>query len=246
MSVGYDGCRFVDLTPSGDGVARLHRFYEGLYVREFPDPDEREALENMTYYLQHDGEHGNAYIVTLVYDDGAGGEAVAGAVCDYFERSQCGAIEFLAVAPRLRRRGIGRALASHVERRMARAASERAAQLTLVMAEINDPLVVPATSDNVDPFERLRFWDRLGYRRVDFRYVQPALSPAQAPVTTLLLAAKPVDETLSCSVPSAKVVAFLEDYLVYAMRFEDPAASPEFRAMRDDLVARATVRLTSL
>ncbi len=234
--------RFVDLSPSARDVERLAAFYEGLYVAEFPDPDEREALANMVYYLEHDGSHGNAYLVTLVYD---GETVVAGSIADYFVRSNCGAIEFLTVAPGARGRGLGAALARHVEARMAAAAAARDRSLALVMAEMNDPFKRTGTPDNLDPFERLRFWHRLGYRRAAFPYVQPALSPAQSPVTNLLLAAKPVDAGLARAVPAEHVIAFLRDYLVYAMRFDDPAASPEFVAMADYLGRHPAVPLAA-
>ena len=235
--------RFVDLTPSKRDVERLVAFYEGLYVAEFPDPDEREALANMVRYLETDGAHGNAYVVTLVYD---GESVVAGAVADYFVRSSCGAIEFLTVAPHARGHGLGAHLTRHVERRMADAAAERARALALVMAEMNDPLVRTNVPDSFDPFERLRFWQRLGYRRTGFPYVQPALSPAQSPVTSLLLAAKPVDPAPAQTVPATLVIAFLRDYLTYAMRFDDPATSPEFVAMNAYLERHPAVPLTSL
>jgi hypothetical protein len=41
----------------------------------------------------------------------------------------------------------------------------------------------------------------------------------------------------------AHVLAFLRDYLIYAMRFADPQASGEFRAMQSYLFARETIPL---
>ncbi|HEV2643815.1 MAG TPA: GNAT family N-acetyltransferase, partial [Candidatus Elarobacter sp.] len=166
-----------------------------------------------------------------------------GSVADYFTRSRCGAIEFLTIAPEARGRGLGAVLTAHVEERMADAAAARGQSLAFVMAEMNDPFKRSRTPDNLDPFGRLRFWDRLGYRRAAFPYVQPALSAEQSPVTNLLLAAKPVEEGSGDAVEGARVVAFLRDYLIYAMRFDDPLASPEFVAMSAYLARRATISL---
>lgn len=235
--------RFVDLGPAPGDADVLARFYRTLYVAEFPDPDERESLANMIGYLAHDGEYGNAYIVTLVYD---GDALLGGSICDYFVRSNCGAIEFLTVAPQARGRGLGAALTEHVERRMADAATARGKSLAFVMAEMNDPFKRTSTPDNLDPFERLRFWDRLGYRRAAFPYVQPALSPEQSPVRNLLLAAKPFDPPRARDVETQHVVAFLSDYLIYAMRFDDPRTSPDFVAMSAYLAQRDTIPLAGL
>ena len=232
--------RFVDLAPGARDAELLARFYETLYVAEFPDPDERESLMNMLGYLEHDGANGNAYVVTLLYD----GEALAGgSICDYFVRSNCGAIEFLTVAPAARGRGLGSALAGHVQRRMAAAAEARGRSLAFVMAEMNDPFKRSRTPDNLDPFGRLCFWHQLGYRRTGFPYVQPALSPEQSPVRNLLLAALPVRDPAARSMEAAHVAAFLRDYLIYAMRFDDPRSSAEFRAMQSYLCARDTIPL---
>lgn len=235
--------RFLDLSPGRRDAELLSKFYETLYVEQFPDPDERESIANMLQYLANRGAGGNDYVVTLLCN---GDELVGGSVCDYFVRSNCGAIEFLVVQPRQRRRGLGAALARHVEERMASAAEARGRSLELVMAEMNDPFGHGRIADNLDPFGRLRFWHRLGYRRTEFPYVQPALSAEQAPVTNLLLAARPVREPHLTSVDAAQVVAFLRDYLVYAMRFDDPESSAEFRAMRSYLNSHATIPLGAL
>ena len=232
--------RFVDLSPEKRDAELLSRFYETLYVGEFPDPDERESLANMLHYLERRGEHGNDYIVTLLCD---GDDIVGGSICDYFVRSNCGAIEFLTVKPSERGRGMASALARHVQQRMAAAAQTRGFSLAFVMAEMNDPFKRSRVTDNVEPFGRLRFWHQLGYRRTAFPYVQPALSLEQSPVTNLLLAAKPVDPALASSIPAARVIAFLRDYLIYAMRFDDPSSSPEFVTMCAYLERRPAISL---
>lgn len=235
--------RFTDLSPGAHDAQLLRRFYETLYIDEFPDPNERESLANMLEYLEHRGAHGNDYIVTIVFERD---RLVGGSICDYFMRSNCGAIEFLTVQPGERGRGLGTALARHVQRRMAVAAEARRRSLAFVMAEINDPFEPSEIRDNLDPVGRLRFWHRLGYRRMAFRYVQPALSAEQSPVGNLLLAALPVDEPQVTSIGSERVVAFLRDYLVYAMRLDDPQTSPEFRKMRSSLAGRSTIPLDAL
>ncbi len=244
MTSGTPGrYRFVDLSPGPRDAALLSRFYETLYVEEFPDPDERESLANMLHYLEQRGSHGNDYIVTLLCED----ERIAGgAVCDYFVRSNCGAIEFLTIEPPERRRGLGAALARHVQSRMAKAADERGASLAFVMAEMNDPFEHGRIADNVDPFDRLRFWHRLGYRRTMFPYVQPPLSAQQSPVRNLLLATLPVRNPRASSIEPAHLIAFLRDYLVYAMRFGDADDSAEFRTMRDYLAHRTAIGLQAL
>jgi GNAT superfamily N-acetyltransferase len=235
--------RFVDLQPLPTHADLLTDFYRTLYVAEFPDANERESLANMQRYLADDGAFGNAYLVTLVYD---GKDVVAACVADYFRSSQCGAIEFLVVSSARRRDGLGTRLARHIEDRMRAAAAARGQTLALVMAEVNDPYKRSNTPDNVDTFERLRFWHGLGYRRLPFPYVQPALSDAQGPVRNLLLTALPADATYARTVEARVVDRFLRDYLTYAMRFDDPETTAEFVAMVTFLTRTPALELQSL
>ena len=103
--------------------------------------------------------------------------------------------------------------------------------LNYVFAEMNDPACTDAASDNLDPRLHVSIWSRWGYRWLDFPYVQPALSPEQKPVTTLLLLARPMPGVPTDVVPRTTVRAFLADYLIKAMRINRPEEDPSFRAM---------------
>jgi GNAT superfamily N-acetyltransferase len=233
--------RFVDLAK-GDGLL-LRRFYAELYVGEFPDRNERESLDNMLAYLERGNGEANGYLVTLLLD---GDQILAGCVADYFGRSSCGAIEFLVVADSRRGAGLGVRLAERIEERMRRKARELRRELALVFAEINDPFKRSATPDNVDPFLRLGFWKRLGYRHAAFPYRQPALSAEQACVENLLLAAKPAIADGDRQVSAALIELFLRDYLTFAMRIGDPGSQPEFVVMADYLAAHDRIPLKGL
>ena len=76
--------------------------------------------------------------------------------------------------------------------------------------------------------------------------MQPPLSAGQRPVRNLLLAAKPCDPPDARVVPAASVVAFVRDYLVYAMRIAEPDDCAEFVEMADWLGTRDGIRVVSL
>jgi hypothetical protein len=114
------------------------------------------------------------------------------------------------------------------------------------VAEIEDPFLVDLAAGSVDPFLRAQIWGRWGYRKIDFPYVQPALSNAQRPVRHLLLAAKPIDGTHGDAIPGARVVSILHAYLRWAMRIATPETNAEYRAMRIYLSGIDGVRLIGL
>jgi len=96
-------------------------------------------------------------------------------------------------------------------------------------------------ADNFDPFLRARVWGGWGYRKLDFPYVQPALSEAQLPVHHLMLAVKPVADPSAAALPAPRLRDTVHAYLRWAMRIPEPEANAEYRAMREQLAARDLV-----
>jgi hypothetical protein len=115
-----------------------------------------------------------------------------------------------------------------------------------IVIELNDPFRVAARDDNYDPFDRAMIWDRWGYGRLCFPYVQPALSEDQDPVTCLLLAMKPIAPELQHQVPASLVTEVLKGYLRWAMRIDDPQTDPVFLDMQEFLSSRSSVSIEPL
>src|SRR5580704_19638027 len=197
---------FKDISDEPDDLDLLSRFYDDLYVAGFPDPNERESLANMKRYLKlrREGWYGeNCYHIILALD---GDRTVAASVSDYLATPNCGVIEFLLVAESLWGTGIGKKLhAATIEALDGDARRVGRDGVNGIVIELNDPFRVAARDDNFDPFERALIWDRWGYGRLCFPYVQPALSDKQEPVICLLLAMKPVAPNFRYKVPPSLV-----------------------------------------
>jgi hypothetical protein len=238
---------FRELTASSGDRALLRRFYDDVYAPEFPDPDERESFASIERYLElkAKGWYGdNAYHVIVVESEGA---VLAGAIADYLADPNAGVVEFLVVTPTSRRGGLGRCLLDQTEASLA-ADARRAGRpaLDFIVAEIDDPFRVDLAADNFDPFVRARVWGGWGYRKVDFPYVQPALSETQQPVHHLMLAVKPLADACADGLPAPRLLDTVRAYLRWAMRLTEPEANAEYRAMREHLAARARVALIPL
>jgi len=238
---------FRDISDEPEELERLSRFYDELYVAGFPDPDERESLANMKRYLKlrREGWYGrNNYHIILALD---GDHTVGASVSDYLATPNCGVIEFLLVAKALWGAGIGKRLheatiaAFHEDARRVGYGGADA-----VVIELNDPFRVAPQNDNFDPFERAMIWDRWGYGRLCFPYVQPALSEDQEPVACLLLGMKPISAHLKNQVPSSTVCDVLTGYMRWAMRIDEPELDQTFVAMRDFLSKLSAVRIEPL
>jgi GNAT superfamily N-acetyltransferase len=236
-----------ELGNSPAHLALLRSFYAALYVPEFPDADERESLSNMERYLalKESGWYGaNNYHIRMLVEDG---RPIGGVIADYLVGPNTGVIEFLVVAPQARGRGIARMLMRDTEALLdadARAAGRPG--LDAVVAEMNDPFRRPPADDSMDPFVRLLIWSRWGFRKVDFPYVQPALSETQSHVTSMFLAWKSRTGPTPDGVPAQTVLTVVHEYMRWAMRVPHPRESAEFRSMSRYLDARDRVALMPL
>jgi GNAT superfamily N-acetyltransferase len=238
---------FKDISDEPDDLDLLSQFYDDLYVAGFPDPNERESLANMKRYLKlrREGWYGeNCYHIILALD---GDRTVAASVSDYLATPNCGVIEFLLVAESLWGSGIGKKVhAATIDALDGDAKRIGRDGVDGIVIELNDPFRVAARDDNYDPFERAMIWDRWGYGRLCFPYVQPALSAEQEPVTRLLLGMKPIAAHLKGEVSPRTICDVLEGYLRWAMRIEKPGLDPSFAAMKQFLSGLAAVRIEPL
>lgn len=236
-----------ELSASAQDAAALERFYSELYVLEFPHPNERESLENMQRHLQlkAEGWYGrNSYHILIIEDDL---DVLAGSVSDYLAEANAGVIEFLVVSPRVREKGVGRRLLDWTERTLQEDAVAAGARIPdCVAAEMDDPFKPCGVSGSIDPFRRTEIWGKWGYKKLDFPYVQPALSDRQEPVHHLLLMAKPLVPEFETELPAERVQHILREYMRWAMRIDDPETNAEYREMHDFVERRGSVQLTSL
>ena len=245
MPPGSPSLIFRELQHKPDDLELLEQFYNDVYVAEFPSRDERESLQNMRNYLRlkATGWYGrNNYHILMGLDDG---NPVAGAFVDYLDEPNSAAIEFLVVSHELRGTGCGRRLLDETEKLLTNDATALGKNgLDCLVAEMNDPF--KQAKDSMDPFIRAAIWDGWGYRRLDFPYVQPALSKGQARVDDLLLIAKPCRSAREGGLAAGQVKAILAGYMRWAMRVERPETTPEYHYMSRQLDAMKTVPMCGL
>ncbi|MFE3029382.1 GNAT family N-acetyltransferase [Nocardia tengchongensis] len=221
----------------------LRRFYAECYEAAFPDPDERESLANMESYLalKEKGWYGpnNYHIVIASKGDGI----VGGSVCDYLAEPNAGVIEYLLVQPGFRGSGLGSGLLAMIEDLCrADAAQVGGRELDWLVAETEDPFRNAVPTEGFDPFTRARVMDSLGFRILDFDYVQPALSAEQEPADNLLLIARAVASARE-AISTEVVLGIVAEYMRWAMRIDRPEENKEFLQMAGALSGRGSIPL---
>jgi ribosomal protein S18 acetylase RimI-like enzyme len=209
-------------------LTMLGEFYMSIYINSFRDINERECLDNMLNYLKksNDDLNNNYYYHILIIKKQ--GEVVGGIIFDYFITSNSGVIEFICVKSGRESEGIGTILYNKsIEYLMADAkASHKNLDYIFCETEKKETLKNGA-SENY-----LYFWSKLGFRRAQFRYIQPAIDIDKESVDTLdlvLLSINPINNT--DSILFDKLQCFIYDYAKYAMNIEQPDKNPYIKEM---------------
>jgi len=233
---------FYELSNSSQDLDFLKSFYNETYVFEFPDPNERESLENMQRYLnlKASGWYGkNNYHIIVAFQEEI---PVGGSIMDFLAEPNVGIIEFIFIVPQLRNQGIGIKLLNFVESLLIEDAQKNLGKdIDCIVGEMNDPFQLNEVEDNLDPALRAIIWHGWGYRVLDFPYIQPALSDSQEPVSNLLLIAKIFRKEWQQAVPSYEVKLIVHEFLYWAMRLENPSNCTEYQNMANFLDARPEI-----
>jgi GNAT superfamily N-acetyltransferase len=226
-----DQLEFVDLRDARNDEL-LQAFYAELYVPAFPIPTEQEDPTVWAPRLWGASDRLELHILVAGHNLAEPSRRVlaGGVAFELYRESRCGLITYLIVAPSLRRHGLGRRLVTRAVQMLDQRALRLGSQLRAIFAETNDPSLVSATCDSMDPHRRVEALRQLGGRVVSMEYVQPELTPGQGRNRELLLLAFPLHGSQVDSIDAGCVIAFLEDFY-RTNGLDDPLQDAEFQAM---------------
>ncbi len=235
---------FVELDTSRDGMNLLKKYYETLHVPEFPDPNERESFDNLEKYLEgkDEGWYGkNNYHIVLMMD----GDVVAGGtIFDYYEEVNAGFGEFITINRNYRKKSLFKKLFDkrvEILNEDARRNGHHSG-IDWLVVEMNKPEETEV--DAFNPNQRLKIWEKLGFKIVDMNYIQPALEEGKDPVTNLYLVTRIYNKDWPQEqIESKKLIGLLYNYVKYAFDIEDPYTNKTFMDLKDTLEKKERVRL---
>lgn len=257
----------IDITRPDD--PRLPEFY-ALYGKVFTLPEEREPIEGFQTVLRLTAEPHIARDfgpiserITVALDPATG--KIAGATNYVFYgygnawkkygiAASC-QLNFICVDQTLRAQGIAALLLRDLDDKLAAFARENvrdAAGDLFITCEQNNPRAMTAQqlaadleASGMDPYDRLAWWLRRGYRKLDFAYHQPPLNPGQEPCTYLDYYVRFADGTAPASLPAPILAEHLRRFFFVSVgKLEiDMNANPEWIAQRDALAARTVIAI---
>ena len=202
------------------GFEKLYALYRSV----FPDPDEAEDLQGIKASLslvgdaaltERYGKFEEYWIAALEK-----GEVKGGVNFTAFEGSLSAHINYLFTSDGSRRHGIGSALLDKVR---------EISKAEWIFCEQNDPsLMTPEQLEadyaaaGISPEERIGWWRRRGFGKLDFRYVQPPLSPEKEPAEGMSLNVCPSDSPVPGIVVSEHLRRFFYISVLKKRSGEDP------------------------
>jgi len=257
----------IDIARPDDPL--LPQFYE-LYGKVFTLPEEREPIEGFQTVLALTSEPAIAREfgpvserITVALDPATG--KVAGATNyiyygygDAWARHGAAAscqLNFICVDPDYRGRGLAPLLLGDMEEKLGTFARETVPAsrgFLFATCEQNNPArmtkeqrAADVRDSGMDPHDRLAWWVRRGYRRLDFSYSQPPLNPGQDACAYLDYYVRFPDGVPRATLPAAILAEHLRRFFFVSVgKLEiDMNANPEWIAQRDALAARDAVTI---
>lgn len=164
-------------------------------------------------------------------------------------------LNYIFVSEEARRRGVFRRLVAAVQQDAADAFDFGAAPRVLIFVEMNDPVRMnmdayarDSAHSGLDQIDRLRIWNRLGAKLIDFNYVQPALSGAQQADDTLLYGVLGAErDELGADILLRHLEGFFSVSVLKGRdAYSDPLASAQLNALSAQRSRGVTIRLAPL
>ena len=210
--------RFVDIIDLRDtrDQSLLEQAYQELYLACFTDPDEQEDLEQYRTRLFDPQlpppQPETHFLVAGESLDNPTSRVLCGMmIFELYRESSCGLLTYVAVAPHMRGRGLGRQLIQRaVSILTARCSGSQG--LRAIFAETHDPNLIDPADDAMSPHDRISVMRRLGAARVPVRYVQPELRPGDGRSRKLLLLTFPFGGDPSARVSGRALLDFMHEF----------------------------------
>lgn len=232
--------KYTDIDfDNAENLGLFGRFYCELYMREFPDENERESLDNILEQARRmKSSESSSYhcIIATV-----GSDIVGGIIGDYFPKVNCGAVEFIVVAPDRRHQRIGTGLISNLVNFFNADAQKYIGKshIDYYFFEVENPDKVTDANAAVKCKERLGFWNKMSAELLQIDYIQPPLEEGKLSVDYLYLAICVIDTKLSReNIDRSRVFGFLREFFAHAFDIKEPENCIEYQQMLKQVESR--------
>lgn len=152
----------------------FYTFYNEVLFPNFI-PDELETIEQFKKQLSILNDKWNYYIYVILSNDG---KVLGGIVFDYLAKINVGFIEYIATNSKYKQHGVGSFCLNLASKILNKAAAEKNfSRIDFVCGEVQKEVNGKESKHY--------FWNKFGFKRLDFTYIQPALDKSKNPITSM-------------------------------------------------------------
>lgn len=149
----------------------FYKFYREIIVPNFDD-SERETIDQFEHELKLEDDNRKYYIIVILDDDT---NTLGGIIFDYLADTNVGLIEYIVTDSKQKRKGIASASLKFMVNILNNEAKKRGCErIKFICGEVEKQI-----NGRED---KHYFWEKYGFKKLDFNYIQPALDSEKQPV----------------------------------------------------------------
>ena len=154
-----------------DTMEIFYKFYREIIVPNFDD-NECETIIQFENELKLEDDNRKYYIIVILDDDT---NTLGGIIFDYLADTNVGLIEYIVTDSKQKRKGIASASLKFMVNILNNEAKKRGCErIKFICGEVEKQI-----NGRED---KHYFWEKYGFKKLDFNYIQPALDSEKQPV----------------------------------------------------------------
>ena len=187
-----------------DTMEIFYKFYREIIVPNFDD-NECETIIQFENELKLEDDNRKYYIIVILDDDT---NTLGGIIFDYLADTNVGLIEYIVTDSKQKRKGIASASLKFMVNILNNEAKKRGCErIKFICGEVEKQI-----NGRED---KHYFWEKYGFKKLDFNYIQPALDSEKQPVEIMdfgIMTKIPNAEFLEKGINSKDLINILYDY----------------------------------
>ena len=208
----------------------FYKFYREIIVPNFDD-SERETIDQFEHELKLEDDNRKYYIIVILDDDT---NTLGGIIFDYLADTNVGLIEYIVTDSKQKRKGIASASLKFMVNILNNEAKKRGCErIKFICGEVEKQI-----NGRED---KHYFWEKYGFKKLDFNYIQPALDSEKQPVEIMdfgIMTKIPNAEFLEKGINTKDLINILYNY--YG---EQPNSEDTLSKMKKEIEGKGDVIL---
>lgn len=213
-----------------DTMEIFYKFYREIIVPNFDD-NECETIIQFENELKLEDDNRKYYIIVILDDDT---NTLGGIIFDYLADTNVGLIEYIVTDSKQKRKGIASASLKFMVNILNNEAKKRGCErIKFICGEVEKQI-----NGRED---KHYFWEKYGFKKLDFNYIQPALDSEKQPVEIMdfgIMTKIPNAEFLEKGINTKDLINILYNY--YG---EQPNSEDTLSKMKKEIEGKGDVIL---